>query len=333
MKLDPKTVHAPEFGQVWLNSPPLKLRELRGRVVLVDFWDFTCINCIRTLPYVKEWDRRYKSSGLVVIGVHAPEFYFARASEVVARGAAEFGLEYPILIDSDYRVWQAFANRYWPSKYLIDTEGYLRYFHAGEGAYDETERAIQELLREIDPAIALPEVMRPLRAIDAPGALATCERPTPELYLGSARGRVANPGGFVEAKVHRYEVGAGPQADVPELGGPWESRPDCLAAPLEPGDEPSRLCLLYSAAEVNLVMCPSIACPVARVDIRENGVPVDPSSRGDHLLSDSAGSYVEARGPRMYSLIRRGRFENALLEVSTRSPGVELFAFTFGSCL
>jgi len=135
MKIEKNTVRAPEIGRLWFNSPPLSMRQLRGRVVLVDFWDYTCVNCIRTLPYIKEWHKRYADKGLTVIGVHSPEFLFARYESNVERGIEEFGLTYPIVVDSNMELWQAFANRYWPSKYLIDSNGYLRYAHFGEGAY------------------------------------------------------------------------------------------------------------------------------------------------------------------------------------------------------
>jgi thiol-disulfide isomerase/thioredoxin len=129
MKVDKGTVRAPEIGRIWFNSPPLSMHQLRGRVVLVDFWDYTCVNCIRTLPYIKEWHARYRDHGLTVIGVHTPEFVFARYESNVGRGIEEFGLTYPIVVDSNNELWEAFSNRYWPTKYLIDGEGYLRYAH------------------------------------------------------------------------------------------------------------------------------------------------------------------------------------------------------------
>jgi len=156
MKVEKGKVRAPEIGRLWFNSPPLSFRQLRGRAVLVDFWDYTCVNCIRTLPYVQAWHERYHDKGLTVIGVHTPEFTFAQYESNVERGIREFGLTYPIVVDSNREIWKSFANRYWPTKYLLDKDGYLRYGHFGEGGYHECEEAIQELLREIDPALALP---------------------------------------------------------------------------------------------------------------------------------------------------------------------------------
>ena len=329
MRLDPKTVHAPEIGPVWLNSPPISLRQLRGRVVLVDFWDFTCVNCIRTLPYVREWHRRYEPLGLSVIGIHAPEFYFGRAPEILEQGIAEFGLPYPVMLDNDYTIWKAFANKYWPSKYLIDPDGYMRYFHAGEGAYEETELAIQELLRERDPRLALPEPMALLRPLDAPGVMAFCQPATPELYLGHRRGRIANEGGFVEDKTHAYAMGAGPMEDLPELGGAWHSLPDCAATA-----GAARLCVIYSGAEVNLVVSPTAESGLAELVISQNGEPVRTEARGaDVELRSDGQTVVRVTRPRMYSLIRSGQFSQALLEISCAVRGVHVFAFTFGSCL
>ncbi|MGE5138048.1 MAG: redoxin domain-containing protein, partial [Rudaea sp.] len=156
----------PEFEPGnWLNSPPLRMRDLRGKAVLVDFWDFTCINCLRTLPYLVEWYRRYHDKGLVIVGVHAPKFSFAQNPELVAEAAWANRLDYPILLDNEFKTWQAFANRYWPAKYLIDGDGYIRYQTYGEGHYAETERAIQTVLSELG-ADHFPPPMEPIREMD-----------------------------------------------------------------------------------------------------------------------------------------------------------------------
>lgn len=193
MQEDQGPVHAPEFppNVTWLQGGPLRMADLRGKPVLIDFWDYTCVNCLRTLPYVKEWHRRYGPLGLTVIGVHAPEFSFARDGGNVARAVREQGITYPVVLDNEYAIWQAYANRYWPAKYLIDGQGYLRGYHHGEGAYREIEEALQALLRESFPEILLPGVMDPVRDDDRVGAV--CYRVTPELYLGYARGPLAPP--------------------------------------------------------------------------------------------------------------------------------------------
>ena len=204
MRVEKGKVRAPEIGRLWLNSPPLSFRQLRGRVVLVDFWDYTCVNCIRTLPYVQAWHERYVGKGLTVIGVHTPEFTFAQYESNVERGVREFGLTYPIVVDNDREIWKAFANRYWPTKYLLDKDGYLRYAHFGEGAYRETEEVIRELLLEANSTLAFPPLMEPVRAEDREGAV--CYRPSPELYLGHARGRIGNEGGFKEDSIAEYSL-------------------------------------------------------------------------------------------------------------------------------
>jgi len=150
-------IHAPEFREGhWWNAGPLRLADLRGRPVLIDFWDYTCLNCLRTLPYLREWHARYRPHGLTIVGVHAPEFEFARRAPNVERGIRAHGIEYPTLLDAEYATWRAYANRYWPSKYLVDGASYIRYAHFGEGAYAEMEEEIQTLIREIDPAADLP---------------------------------------------------------------------------------------------------------------------------------------------------------------------------------
>jgi thiol-disulfide isomerase/thioredoxin len=332
MQLEAKNVHAPEFGQVWLNSAPLSLRALRGQVVLVDFWDYTCVNCLRTLPYLREWHRRYRDLGLVVVGVHAPEFYFASVPELVSLAAQEHGLEYPILLDNEFQIWQAFANRYWPSKYLIDTDGYIRYFHHGEGGYGETETAIQALLRERDPRVALPAPMEPVRPMDVPGALMACQRPTPELYCGSRRGRLANPGGWREGERHVYSFGGTAPVESIELDGAWVSRVDSLQA--APGNVVSRLRLSYDAAEVNVVLASSAEAPVARLLVTSDGQPIAADARGADVQQDPSGAtFVQVARPRMYEILRRRRFHSGLLQFETRAPGLEFFAFTFVSCI
>lgn len=333
MRIEPKTVHAPEIGPLWLNSPPLTLRQMRGSVVLLDFWDFTCVNCIRTLPYVKEWHARYEGLGLRVIGIHSPEFYFGRAPEVLERALTEFGITYPVMLDNDYAAWKQFANRYWPTKYLIDAEGYMRFHQAGEGGYRETELAIHELVSEMNPGASLPKPMELVSPLDDMAVLAVCPRPTPETYLGHRRGRILNEGGFVEDRAHTYAAGAGPAADSVELAGPWNSLADCLAVGSAESRNPSQLFLFYEAAEINLVASPSSENPKARMYVSRNGEPLSAAVAGADIGYDPEGrSYVEVARPRMYSLLRSGRFEEGILELASGSRGLQLFALTFGSC-
>ena len=196
-------IHAPELAPgEWLNSSrPLRLDEWRGRAVLVDIWDFTCLNCLRTLPYLTAWHQAYRDLPVSFLVIHSPEFAFARERAQVEGAVRRLGIKYPVLLDNDYANWEAFANRYWPTVYLIDARGYLRYQHAGEGAYEEIEQALSELAVE---AVRLagretsghwPRPLGALRAEDKPGAV--CLRTTPELHTGFQRGALGNSEGYL----------------------------------------------------------------------------------------------------------------------------------------
>jgi len=331
MRVEKGKVRAPEIGRVWLNSTPLSFRQLRGRAVLVDFWDYTCVNCIRTLPYVQAWHERYRDKGLTVIGVHTPEFTFAQYESNVERGIHEFGLTYPIVIDSNREIWKAFANRYWPTKYLLDKDGYLRYGHFGEGGYGECEQVIQELLQEIDPTLELPQLMDPVREEDHMGAV--CHRATGELYLGNRRGRIGNEGGFKEDQIADYAFTGTLEENFFYANGRWASTAEYFEA-VEDG--PHALRLKYEAAAVNLVMA-SPHVPSAEVVILQDGKPLTEkqATRDTHFRQSKTGereSYVPVNSARMYFLVDNHEFGGHELELRC-SPGVAAFAFTFTSCV
>lgn len=330
MRVEKGKVRAPEIGHIWLNSPPLSFHQLRGRVVLVDFWDYTCVNCIRTLPYVQAWHELYKDKGLTVIGVHTPEFTFAQYESNVERGVRDFGLTYPIVIDSNREIWKAFANRCWPSKYLLDKDGYLRFGHWGEGAYHECEEAIQELLREVDPNIALPEILPAMRAEDKPGA--ACYPATPELYLGNKRGRIGNSGGFKEDQIADYSFSGKLDKNCFYASGRWASTAEYLES-TEAGEH--RIVLKYSAAAVNVVMAAPRGASVD-VEVRQDGKPLLPhqatSDTRFRPAESELQSYVTVQQPRMYFLLDNKDFGEHTLELIC-PPGVVLFAFTFTSCV
>ena len=331
MKVEKGKVRAPEIGRVWLNSTPLSFRQLRGRAVLVDFWDYTCVNCIRTLPYVQAWHERYRDKGLTVIGVHTPEFMFAQYESNVERGIREFGLTYPIVIDSNREIWKAFANRYWPTKYLLDKDGYLRYGHFGEGGYGECEEVIQELLREIDPTIQLPVLVEQLREEDHMGAV--CYRATGELYLGNRRGRIGNEGGFKEDQIADYSFTGDLDENFFSANGRWASTAEYFEA-AESG--PHTLRLKYEASAVNLVMaCPHAAS--AEVTILQDGNPLtrQQATKDTRFRPGTNGaeeSYVTVDSARMYFLVDDHEFGEHELELRC-APGVAAFAFTFTSCV
>ena len=327
MRIAKGEVRTPEIGRIWFNSSPLSMRALLGKVVLIDFWDYTCVNCIRTLPYVQAWHDRYKDEGLAVVGVHTPEFTFAQYDSNVERGIREFSLTYPIVVDSSFELWKAFANRYWPTKYLIDTEGYLRYAHFGEGKYQETEEVIQELLKERDPAVQLPPTLEPVRPEDRPGAV--CFKPTGELYLGHARGRIGNEGGYETDLVTIYDFN---EAVLKEeffyARGRWASTREYFGSE---GDD-CRIMLKYSGAGVNLVMAARKDSD-GIVEVRRDGKPLTPEVATRDISFENGASIIRVMKPRMYSIVDNHAFGTHTLELIIRGPGVALFAFTFTSCV
>ena len=325
-------VRAPEFpaNVAWLQGGPLRLADLRGRPVLLDFWDYTCVNCIRTLPYVREWHDRYGPLGLAVIGVHAPEFSFARESGNVLRAVREHGIEYPVVLDNEYAIWQAYANRFWPAKYLVDGEGYVRYFHFGEGGYGETEEAIQFLLREAFPQILLPGVMEPMRDEDRPGA--ACYRVTPEVYLGYQRGSIGNTAGIEHDKAATYRDPGKHIDGHAYLEGDWLLAGEYLARPAGAQGE-SRLTLPYMAKEVNLVIHPPTYGGAATINVLQDGAPLDAEDAGDDVAAGPQGSALTIDAPRMYRLVDNRDIDRHELTLTTASDGVALYAFTFISCL
>ncbi len=319
-----ETIYAPELeGGTWIQGGPIHLKELRGKaVVLVDFWDYTCVNCIRTLPYVEGWHRRYHTDGLVVVGVHAPEFSFAREGSHVAQAAVRFGLEYPIVLDNEYAIWRAYSNRFWPAKYLVDAKGSIRYYHFGEGEYKETEVAIQGLIRELNPGASLPPPMEPVRDSDRPGAV--CYRVTPEVYLGYARGQFGNPESVVRDRPHDYRD-IGPHVEgVSYLAGIWriEQESACSEAP------GAAISLRYTAKDVNLVMAPAEGASV-RAEITLEGA----QRAGDDVKFDGKQGYITVDRPRMYSVVANESVVSGAMTIRAEAAGLAAYAFTFVSCV
>jgi thiol-disulfide isomerase/thioredoxin len=317
-------VHCPQIAtDRWLNGGPVQ--QGAGDVVLVDFWDYTCVNCINTLPYLRAWDERYREHGLRIIGVHAPEFDFARDASYIEQAITDLGITWPVAIDNEYKNWQAYANRYWPAKYLADARGYLRYYHFGEGGYGETEAEIQALLRERRPDALLPEVMEPLRGRDLPGAV--CYRPTPELYLGYARGLFGHQEDVREDRESVYQRPEHRAMNAAYLDGSWTVRREHSEARAG-----ASLSVWYQAAEVNLVLHPGPEGG-SLVDVELDGAPVPEHLRGEDVQNEADGTVVRVDVPRMYRLIRGSSFEEHDLLLRARSDGVRAYAFTFVSCV
>ncbi|MDP9236977.1 MAG: redoxin domain-containing protein [Chloroflexota bacterium] len=325
-------VRAPEFpaNVTWLQGGPFKLADLRGRPVLIDFWDYTCVNCLRTLPYVNEWHRRYGPLGLTVVGVHAPEFSFARDAGNVQRSVREQGIDYPVVLDNDYAIWQAYTNRYWPAKYLVDGHGYLRYYHHGEGAYAETEGAIQRLLKESFPQILLPALMDPVRAEDATGAL--CYRVTPELYLGYQRGLIGNVAGVIPDHPSTYRDPGKHLDGNAYLDGDWLLAGEYLARPAGASGT-SQLIVPYMAKEVNLVIHPPTYGGTATFSVQQDGAALAPEDAGADVVAGDTVSLLSIDAPRLYRIVNNREIDRHELTLTTTSDGVALYAFTFTSCL
>jgi thiol-disulfide isomerase/thioredoxin len=306
----------------WLNSPPLSPAGLRGKVVLVDFWTYTCINWLRTLGYVRAWSERYRDHGLIVVGVHTPEFPFERDEGNVRRAVAAMGVTYPVALDPDYAVWRAFSNHYWPAVYVADAEGRIRYHHFGEEAYEETERVIQRLLRDAGrDGIAHDVVSIVPGGIEAQADWEHLK--SPETYLGHGQGR--NLAGRREVRPsgqHRYVVPDALGLNHWALEGEWaiEDRASVLIS------DDGAIAFRFHARDVNLVIRSRAGTRIP-FRVKVDGQPPGPA----HGLDiDSSGNGVLAE-PRLYQLVREpGRVIDRTLEITFGAAGVEAYVFTFG---
>lgn len=291
----------------WINSKPLSMEDLRGKVVLVDFWTYSCINCIRTFPYLKRWYANYKDKGLVILGVHTPEFAFEQQPTNVAAAAKRHGITYPVVLDNDYAIWKSYGNLYWPAHYLIDKEGNLRYYHFGEGKYLETENAIRQLLG-LEPMTGIEERSRQ-RAI------------TQETYLGYNRGQ-AYPYDFevVKDAVNNYSSKEQPGADQVILEGDWLVRPDHI----ESDSDDSYIEINFLGTRVYLVMSGNSTKPV---QITLDGKPVPKKYYTDDM---NANGEIFVKEPRKYDIIAlKDSYSRYRLRI--RVPkGISAYAFTFG---
>jgi thiol-disulfide isomerase/thioredoxin len=316
--------HLPGFEGAtgWLNSSPLTPAELRGRVVLVDFWTYTCINWLRTLAFVRAWSQKYRDLGLVVIGVHTPEFPFEREVDNVRRAAQAMRVEYPIALDSDYGVWSAFANRYWPAVYLADTEGRIRYHHFGEGDYDEGEWMIQHLLREASGESIDDELV----SVTAEGLEAQADWTnlrSPETYLGYQQGQnLHSPGGVGYDEPRSYVTPESLQLNTWALRGNWtiQERTSVL------NEAGGRIAFRFHARDVHLVLR-SRTGTVVPFHVRVDGQPPGPA-HGLDVDQEGRGTLIQ---PRLYQLVREpGSITDRTFEIAFLDAGVEAYVFTFG---
>ncbi|HLK64205.1 MAG TPA: thioredoxin family protein [Bryobacteraceae bacterium] len=315
---------SPGFGGAvgWLNSAPLDRKALRGKVVLVNVWTYSCINSLRELPYMKAWAAKYKEAGLVVIGVHTPEFSFEKDVANIEKAVKDSKVTYPVAIDSDYGIWRAFNNEYWPANYFIDAKGRIRFHYFGEGAYADSERVIRELLKE-NGATGLDESMVSISAdgVEAPPGE---DVRSPETYAGYRRTeRFASPERLVEESRKSYTLPAAPSLNQWGLGGLWAVEAE--RAVLQTG--PGKIMLRFHSRDLHMVLGPQKHGTPIRFKVRLDG-----AAPGENCGSDSTpdGS-GEVREPRLYQLIRqKGRIQDRTFEIEFLDPGVQAFSFTFG---
>jgi len=307
----------------WLNSAPLTTAGLHGKVVLIDFWTYTCVNWRRTLPYVHAWAEKYKTQGLVVIGVHTPEFSFEKDVDNVRQAAKEIGVDYPIAIDSDYAIWRAFDNHYWPALYFVDAQGRIRHHQFGEGDYERAEVIIQQLLAEAGNASSSHELV----SVDAGGAEAAADwrsLKSPESYVGYQQAEnFSSPGGAVLDKSHLYATPARLGLNAWALSGNWTIGKEATVLTGPSG----RIVYRFHARDVNLIMGPPMRGAAVRFRVLIDGRPPG-AAHGSDVDDQGKGTITE---PRMYQLIRQPQpIADREIEIEFLDPGVAAFDFTFG---
>jgi thiol-disulfide isomerase/thioredoxin len=307
----------------WLNSPPLTASALRGKVVLIDFWTYTCINWLRTLPYVRAWAEKYRDQGLVVIGVHSPEFSFEKTLSNVRWATKELRVDYPVAVDSEHAIWRAFKNQYWPALYFIDAQGRLRHHHFGEGQYEQSEMIIQKLLAEAgagghgDDLVSVDG--RGLEAAPDWGSLKS-----PEQYVGYGRTQnFMSPGGVVRDEPRAYALPARLRLNDWALSGDWTVKSEASVLNKPNG----RIAYRFHARDLHLVLGPSTPGTSVKFRVLIDGQPPG-AAHGTDVDEQGNGTVVEQR---LYQLIRQSKpIVDRQFEIEFFGPGVEAFAFTFG---
>lgn len=329
--------------KAWLNSEPLTLAGLRGKVVLVDFWTYTCINCIRTYPFLKLWHSRYADDGLVIIGVHSPEFDFEKDRDNVVRATRDDGIIWPVAMDNDFVTWRNYSNRFWPAKYLIDQTGEVRYTHFGEGRYAETEEKIRELLLEagaefVDGGMPLPSD----QTVDATYLKERGAEVTRELYGGFERGYndyLYGRGGYVQDQAYYNAPNQVVEFESPGdlvphqlyFDGPWLVGPESIKHGRETGGYQDNLSLVYSAVSVNAVLT-SDSGKDYKVRVTVDGEYLTAENKGEDITIGNDGeSYIMVTGSRLYRVLANSQYKlRERLTMSSNSADFGLFAFTFG---
>ena len=337
---------APEFAgtQKWINSQPLLLQELRGKVVLIDFWTYSCINCIRTLPFLQTWHERYSDEGLVIVGVHTPEFEFEKVYDNVVQATKDMGVAWPVVQDNGRSVWDSYNNRFWPAKYLIDKDGVIQYRHFGEGRYAETEQEIRRLLEDVGAASEALAMPLPEDQQTATNPSDGERKRTPELFAGwnfvtthfqSGRGLYV---GQVDPYNHNRDEVVGleiPREIHPDriyFKGSWYIGPESVRHARETDDYSDSVVLAYSARSVNAVLTSESGEPY-KVRVRVQGQYLTEENKGDDIIIGEDGeSYLMVTAPRAYKIIEHTEWmQHQVLELFSMSDDFGLFSFTFGT--
>jgi cytochrome c biogenesis protein CcdA/thiol-disulfide isomerase/thioredoxin len=311
----------------WLNSPPLTAESLRGKVVLVDFWTYSCINCLRSLPYVRAWAEKYRDQGLVVIGVHAPEFAFEKNLDNVRKAVQDLGITYPVAIDNNYAIWRAFGNQYWPAHYFADAQGNLRYHHFGEGEYEQSEMVIRKLLAEAGHKLAADGNFVSVDAAGVGKAADNADVQSPETYIGYSRAeRFAAPGGAIHDQAAAYSTPAKLDLNSWSLSGSWVVKDEKAVLATAPG----RITFRFHARDLHLVLGSGSSDKPIRFKLTLDGQ----APGENHGVDVDAAGLGSVSGQRLYQLIRQsaqsGDIQDRTFEIEFLDPGVEAFAFTFG---
>ncbi|MGP0075980.1 MAG: cytochrome c biogenesis protein DipZ [Bryobacteraceae bacterium] len=318
----PQTLPDLSGAVAWLNSPPLNRDQLKGHVVLVDFWTYSCINCLRSIPYVEAWAEKYKNTGLVVIGVHTPEFAFEKDLNNVKRAVSELKITYPVALDNDYKIWKAFSNSFWPADYLVDATGHIRHHHFGEGKYDETEQQIQDLLKERDGQLAVTGLVK----VSATGAEAPPDNDveSPETYVGYERAdSFLSPGGLKQETAHVYSLPKHLELNQWGFGGNWTDHPQVAILDSMRG----RIAYRFHARDLHLVLGPAANGRPVRFRVTLDGKAPGPN----HGVDTDAAGEGKITDHRLYQLIRqKGAIDDRTFEIEFLDPGAQAFAFTFG---
>ena len=307
----------------WLNTPPLTTGDLRGKVVLIDFWTYTCINWLRTAPHIRAWAEKYRDQGLVVIGVHSPEFEFEKDIVNVRRAVSDLPVSFPVAVDSDHAIWRAFRDQYWPALYFIDATGRIRYHQFGEGGFVEAERVIQQLLDEAG-AVGVSRELVTVRGDGIEAAADWDNLMSSENYLALGRTRkFASNGGAVRNRPQTYAAPGQLRLNHWALAGNWSMRDQAVVLHEAGG----RITYRFYARDLHLVMKPSAAGKSVRFRILLDGQPPG-AAHGADVDEQGNGTATE---PRLYQLIRQpGAIGDRLFEIEFLDPGIEAFAFTFG---